>query len=100
MEAGAVGRRSPLLPFPWPVDGGLRVLLNYERVIQMPKPPFTRGRKTRGCTDNVGTVIISMCMKKSGVFVKGSLSRTFTIHDVKVSDVVDVIKEALFGKEG
>ena len=68
----------------------------------MAKPPFKRYRKYENTdrTDNAGTVTVSINQRKDGAAVKGSLARSFTIHDVKVSEVADVIEKALFGDVG
>ena len=68
----------------------------------MSKPPFKRYRKfsKEDRTDNKGTVTVNTTLRKNGAFVKGSLSRSITIHDVSVSEVVKVIEEALFGDGG
>ena len=62
-------------------------------------PQFERGgrQNTKDRTDDVGLVFVRIGMlRPDGGYLKGSLSKAFSVREAKVSEVAAFIEQALF----
>lgn len=61
-----------------------------------PSAPFASQRPTK--PDEVGDIMVTITRRDGAKYIRGSLSRAFTVKASRVSKVADVIEVALFGK--
>lgn len=55
------------------------------------------GRPPTATVDGVGSVVVRIERREKAGFVKGNVTKAFTIKEAKVSDVAARVEKALFG---
>lgn len=63
---------------------------------ETPPAPFASQRPEK--PDEVGDIMVTITRRDGAKYIRGSLSRAFTVKASRVSKVADVIEVALFGK--
>lgn len=64
------------------------------------KPKYKKHKRPKLVRDDSkGKIVVAIVRKEGASIVKGALSKSFTIHDAKVSEVYADIHEALFGEK-